>query len=158
MLGAMSRDRDTQTVVTIGIGIGVGYAIYRLLQGGAPAGAGPGSNERGSASATWPTRAPAEVPIEAPAVSAPAPARPPDVRPVEIRVQPSSSNPTQAIVEMEGRIVSVGELIARIDAGGRRDVLVAVRGDTREGGWTEIRDALLFSGIQISLRQPAARI
>jgi len=61
----------------------------------------------------------------------------------------------QPIAE-QGRVVSVGDLIARIDAGRRGDVLVTVRGDTREGGWTEIRDALAFMGIQILLRQTSA--
>jgi hypothetical protein len=57
-----------------------------------------------------------------------------------------------AVIELAGRVISVGELTARIDAGGRRDVLVTVTGDTRTGAWEEIRDALTFAGIQISLR------
>jgi len=69
-------------------------------------------------------------------------------------VRPSLTDPTEAAIEMEGRIVSIGELIARIDAGKRRDVLVTVRGDTRQGALAAIRDALTFMGIQVSVREP----
>ena len=69
-------------------------------------------------------------------------------------MRPSLTDPTEAAIEMEGRIVSIGELIARIDAGKRRDVLVTVRGDTRQGALAAIRDALTFMGIQVSVREP----
>lgn len=69
-------------------------------------------------------------------------------------MRPSPIDPTKAVIEMEGRIISVGDLIARIDAGKRRDVLVTLRGDTRYGAWREISEALEFSGIQIGLHRP----
>lgn len=67
-------------------------------------------------------------------------------------MRPLEADPSVTVIEMEGRIVSVGELADRIGAGGRRDVSVSVRGDARQGGWEEIRRALDFLGIQILLR------
>jgi hypothetical protein len=72
-----------------------------------------------------------------------------DQQAVSIIVRPSPTDPMRAVIVMEGRDVTVGELIARIDAGGRRDVLVTVTGDTVQGAWDEIHDALQFAGIQI---------
>ena len=127
----MSQDQEIPTSLKIGVGLGIAYALYRLglAIGGkkAPAGTSGGDPRK-------------------------PPPRPRDTKPIEIRVRPSPANPRSAVIEMEGRIISVGDLIARIDAGGRRDVLVTVTGDTRTGAWDEIRDMLAFAGIQISLR------
>ncbi len=97
------------------------------------------------------------VPVPAPAIAPPRPHDTQlDTQPIEIRVLPSSTDSMKAVIEMEGRIVSVGDLIARIDAGKRRDVVATVSGATRHGAWSEIREALKFAGIRIGLRQPLA--
>jgi hypothetical protein len=161
MLVPMDRDREVPTIVKLGIGVGLGYALYRLLEF-AGGDLGPGTRRAGVAIRlpAVPSRPPADrrtavPPIEvAPVVEIPSPVRPRDEQPVEVRVRPSPIDPSITVIEMDGRFVSVGELIARIDEGGRRDVVVAVTGDAREGGWREIRDALGFAGIEISLRQP----
>ena len=144
----MGRDREIPTSIKVGVGVGVAYLLYRLLGTGSGLGSGTGM---GRGMGRDPSRIPGvPAPTPAPVV---APTQPPDTQPVEIRVHPSPTDPTRAVIEMEGRIVSAGNLIARIGAGKRRDVLVTVRGDTRAGAWSEIRDALEFAGIRIGLRQ-----
>jgi hypothetical protein len=147
----MDREQEIPTSLKIGLGIGIAYALYRLglslstRAGGAPGGA--------TTSAPEPSVATAQIPARTP--GAPArilPTHPHDTRPVEIRVRPSPTDPRAAVIELTGRVLSIGDLIARIDAGGRRDVLVTVTGDTRTGAWEEIREALTFAGIQISAR------
>lgn len=131
------RDRDDGVgtgILKLGLGMGVGFAIYMLVGGTGGFGFG-----RGAGAGTGPGPA--------------APPRPRDAQPVEILVRPSPSDPKKAVIETEGKIVSVGDLIARIDAGGRRDVRVKVRGDTIQGAWDEIHDALGSAGLQIFMQQ-----
>ncbi len=78
--------------------------------------------------------------------------RPRDAQPVLIRVRPAD-DPTRAVIEMEGRVVLVPDLVARIRAGGRQDVLVVVRGDTIQRAWDDVRVALELAGIQVVIRQ-----
>jgi hypothetical protein len=121
------RSRDQMPgVVKLGLGVGLGYLLYKLLGGGG-FGFGPGE----------------------------VPSRPHDEQPIEVRIRPVPADSTKAEIALEGRIVSLGELIARIRVGGRRDVLVALRGDTRQGAWDEIREALESAGIQIVRKQAA---
>lgn len=141
MVVVNGRDRDDGVgmgILKLGLGAGVGFAIFMLVSGtggfGFGRGGGPG------------------VPAGPPA----APPRPPDTKPVEVRVKPSATDPKKAVIELEGKVISVGDLVARIGAGGRHDVLVTVRGDTIQGAWDEIRNALVSAGIQISIRQPSA--
>lgn len=132
------RNRDeVPGLVKLGLGFGVGFGLYMLIAriGGFGLGRGHGRASAGPAGPAAPTRSR-------------------DEQAVEIRVKPSPIDPKKAVIEMEGKIVTAGELIARIDAGGRRDVLVSVRGDTIQGAWDEIHDALVFAGIRIALRQP----
>jgi hypothetical protein len=177
-----SDDEDegsaTSATVKLGVGVGVGYLIYRLLSargggqgpglGGGPGavpGGGPGGG-RGNGGgrpgeAPWGSTLSAPRPTQDPGfdplVSPPSPLpRAHDVVPIEARVRPSPTDPAKTVLEVEGRILSIGDLVARIDAGGRRDVIIAVRGDAQQGGWEEIRDALGFAGIRILLRTPAA--
>lgn len=143
----MDREYEIPTSLKIGLGIGIAYALYRLGL----------SLHAGGATTDAPSTPPGSPTGQAPAraTNLPArliPTRPRDTKPVEIRVRPSPTDPHVAVIELAGRVISVGELTARIDAGGRRDVLVTVTGDTRTGAWEEIRDALTFAGIQISLR------
>lgn len=161
----MGREPETPTLVKIGVFAGLSYGIYRLLCWADGLGGEGQATTTGPAHArvpwSWPSRTTAPAPPVAsappapPATPAPAPRpRPPDPSPLEVLVRPSDADPRQTVIEAEGRALSVGDLIARIDAGGRRDVRVAVRGDTRQGGWVEIREALAFAGIQVLLRLP----
>lgn len=143
----MERDHEISTGVKLSVGVGVAFLLYWLLWTGGRSGRGTGSVPGTSAAPGSLSPVPGISAV--PAVVLP---RPRDTQPVEILVHPSSTDPTRAVIEMEGRVVSVSVLIARIDAGKRRDVRVTVRGDTREGGWMEIRDALEFAGIQILRR------
>lgn len=136
----MARD-DTPTAVKFGLGVVAGYAFYRLLGwfGGGPglSGGAPGSGD-GAGSGTPPPPPP--------------PKRTPDLQPLVVLVKPSPMNPAGAVLEAEGHPLSVGQLIARIDAGGRKDVAITVRGDVVESSWREIRQALEAMGIQILVR------
>ncbi len=152
----MVRDREMPDVaklgIGLGIGVGIGYLLSRLFGVGGGGPPWPGAGRRADAGHGLPAPA---VPARPPALmpASPVPARPRDEVPVEIRVRPSATDPEMTVIEMEGRVVSVGELADRVGAGGRRDVRVTVRGDARQGGWEEIRQALEFLGIQILLRQ-----
>lgn len=137
----MGHEHKVLTSLKVGLGIGVAYLLYGLLSPKDSRGSGPGNLR---------TRAD----LSLPRASVPAPKRFEDRLPIEIRVRPAASDPAKTVVEMEGKVITVGDLIARIDAGKRRDVRVTVRGDTREEGWAEIRAALGFAGIQIWLRPP----
>jgi len=141
----MRGERKAPAILKFGLGVGIGYALYRLLglagggggfgPGGAglgPGGSGPGSDGSGAG-------APATEP----------PARPLDSEAVQVRVRPSPNDPTRVIIEVEGRIVTVGELVERVNASGRRDVTVTVASDTRPEAWNELHEALNFLGIQL---------
>ncbi len=129
---ALSREIGTGVV-----GVGVGFVLYLLISG-----LGRGRSDGTGASAG-----------EGP--SPLTPPRPIDDQPVQVVVQPSPADPTKAVIKLEGRIVSVGDLVSRIDAGGRRDVSVTVTGDTTERAWIEIREALTFLGIHVFQRAPS---
>jgi hypothetical protein len=127
------RDReDGSGLVKLGLGFGVGLGLFMLFGGGGGFGFGRGSG---------------------PAATGPAPF-PPDTKPVEIRVRPSPTDPRTAIIEMEGTTISLPDLIARVNAGGRRDVVVTVSGVTREGAWQDIATALRSAGITIIRHDP----
>lgn len=135
--GMNGRDRDDGVgtgILKLGLGMGVGFAIYMLVGGTGGFGFG-----RNAGAGTGPGPA--------------APPRPRDTQPVEILVKPSPADPKKAVIETEGKIVTVDDLVARIAAGGRRDVLVKVRGDTIQGGWDDIHAALTSAGIQVSIWQ-----
>ena len=120
------------------LGAGIGFALYMMFGGRGGLGFGRGSGGLDAGGAGPGTAAP-----EAPA------ARMPDAQPIGVRVRPDPADPTKTSIELDGNLVSVAELIARIVGGGRRDVVVAVRGDTRQGGWEEIRQTLSSAGIQV---------
>jgi len=124
------RDRNGMGIVKLGLGAGIGFALYMLISGSGGFGFGRGA-DAGPA----------------------APPRPRDEKPIEVRVKPSPTDPQKAVIELEGQIVTANDLIARIIAGGRRDVLITVRGDTIQGAWDEIRGALAAAQIEVSLRQ-----
>jgi hypothetical protein len=138
------RDRDgVPGVVKLGLGVGVGLAIYMLFGGSGGFGLGRGGGfGRGEAAPAGPPQAPT------------APPRPPDAIPIEVRVKPSPTDPKQGVIELEGKIVTVDDLVARIHEGGRRDVVVVVRGDTIQGAWDKIHDAIVAAGIEIVRRTP----
>ena len=127
------------------LGAGIGFALYMMFGGRGGLGFGRGSGGLGAGGASPGTAAP----------GAPA-ARMPDVQPIAVRVRPDPADPAKTAIELEGNLVSVAELIARIVAGGRRDVVVAVRGDTRQGGWEEIRQTLSSAGIQVIDQQASS--
>lgn len=152
MLTGVPRDREeTPFIVKAAVGAGLGYALYRLLgtRGQGDGGSGSGGR-RGHAAPTAPHPRP-EVPVRPP-TPAPTPVHRRDEQPVRVLVRPDDADPARAAVELDGRVVSVGELVARVDAGGRRDVVVSLRGDTRQGAWEELRSALAFAGVDVMLR------
>ena len=108
---------------------------------------GPGVPQRGSPS-KQPRRPNGPTPCKGPWAPSPhASPTPPGHKTHRDPRTPLTDKSTGAVIELAGRILSVSDLIARIDAGGRRDVLVTVTGDTRTGAWEEIREALVFAGI-----------
>ena len=115
------------------VGIGIGFALYMLISNF-------GLGGKGSASGGSQTSAPKTPP------------RARDQQPMEILVRPPAGDPKKAVIELEGRVISPGDLVARISAGGRRDVRVTVTGDTVQGAWDALRDALAFAGIQVLRR------
>jgi len=133
------RDRDGfgTSVLKLGLGVGIGFALYMLFGGKGGFGFGHGSSGLGAGGV-----GPGVVP-EAPSAAQP------DAQPIAVRIRPDPADPAKTAIELEGSLVSVAELIARIVRGGRRDVVVAVRGDVRQGGWEEIKQTLASAGIQV---------
>lgn len=131
----MSREDEISTGVVIGAGAAVGaaaYLLYRTLRAGGDGGwigAGVGAGRWAGADASS------------------------DAHPIRVLVRPSATHPDQTLIEMNGEILSASDLVHRIEDGRRRDVIVAVRGDTREEGWARIRDALALAGIRVLLQE-----
>jgi len=122
-----------KNLLKFGAGLGIGFALYMMFggKGGLGFGRGSGGLDSGGGGVV------------------PAGQRAPDTQPITVRVVPDPSDASKAAIELDGQFVSLADLIARIVSGGRHDVIVIVRGDTREGAAEQIRQTLTSAGIQI---------
>lgn len=144
MNGRDNSDGFGNGLVKLGLGVGIGFALYMMFGGRGGLGFGRGSGGidsggRGEGSGTGPAVQQA-----------------PDAQPISVRVVPDPSDVTKGAIELEGNLVGISDLIARIVAGGRHDVILIVRGDTRQGAVEQIQQTLTSAGIQIIDRQQPA--
>jgi hypothetical protein len=131
---AMSDDRDGfgTNVLKFGAGLGIGFALYMMFGGNLGLGFGRGAGGSGSGGGGM---------------------QPPrDAQPITARVIPDPADASKAVIDLEGQHVSVADLIGRVVAGGRHDVVLLIRGDVREGAAEQVRQTITSSGLQIVAR------
>lgn len=143
LMNGRNDDGFGKGLAKLTLGAGIGFALYMMFGGRGGLGFGRGSGGLGAGG-------------EGPGTGAPGPALQPDAQPIVVRIRPDPADSAKTAIEFEGKLVSVAELIARVVDGGRRDVVAAVRGDTRQGGWDEIRQTLSSAGIQVIDPQAAS--
>jgi len=138
MIRSMSDDRDGfgKSLLKVGAGFGIGFALYMMFGGNLGLGFGRGSGGLGAGGNSDGSGRGGTQPV-------------PDAQPITARVVPDPSDASKAVIELEGQQIGIADLIARIVTGGRRDVVLIVRGDTRQGAAEAIEQAVSSSGIQI---------
>lgn len=129
----MAESSAAEDVIKFGLGLGVGYGLYRLIR---DLGFGGGRGEaRGDGTAPGP----------------PTPSIPRDEQRLEfLMVGPTSpDNRKAAFRGPGGQLYALEEMIARIKAGGRADVLLRIRGDVISGPADEAEAEIKRAGIAL---------
>lgn len=137
------RNRDNgfgKGFAKLGLGMGIGFALYMMFGGRGGLGFGRGSGGLNAGRGEGPGTAP-----DASSTTQQAP----DAQPLSARIVPDPSNASKAVIDLEGNLVGIADLIARVITGGRRDVVIIVRGDTRHGAAQAIEQAITSAGIEI---------
>ena len=132
----MAENSAAGGVVKFGLGLGVGFGLYLLISNlGLGGGLGFGG-ERGDAGRGEAT---------------PPPPMPRDEQRLEfVMVAPTTlDNKTPAFRGPGDKIYSLDEMIARIKAGGRTDVLLKVRGDVISGPADDAETQIKQAGIDL---------
>lgn len=134
----MAENSAGGSVVKFGLGLGVGFGLYLLISnlglgGGLGFGGERGDAGRGEAAPT------------------PPPPMPRDEQRLEfVMVAPTTlDNKTPAFRGPGDKIYSLDEMIARIKAGGRTDVLLKVRGDVISGPADDAEAQITQAGIDL---------
>lgn len=162
----MANNSPAASVGKFGLGAGVGFALYLLISGlGLGRGRGEGRG-KGREPPSEPPR-PKEDEESAASTPTPTPPKPTPPRPKDLErltfvmTQPLAAepfNPMSFLLRAENRTYSLGGMIARVKAGGRSDVALKIRGDTRTGSGDEALAFLKESGIEVWEDKGAARV
>ena len=134
----MAANSSAETVSKLGVGIGVGFALYFLIRN---LGFGrEGGEARGEGAPVPPSvLVPPSVPM------------PRDAQRLEfVMIGPTTSDDKTSAFRGPGNtIYSLEELIARIKAGGRTDMILKVRGDVISGPANAAEAAIKRAGIDL---------
>ena len=136
----MSESSPAEAVVKFGLGLSLGFGLYLLIQnlgfgGGSGFGRGRGEARDEGASAVPPS--PSLLPRD-------------EQRLEFVMVLPTTrGDKTTAFRGPDGKIYALEEMIARIKAGGRIDVLLRVRGDVISGPADDAEAQIKQAGIDL---------
>ena len=136
----MAESSAAEGMVKFGLGLGVGYGLCLLIQNlglGGGFGGGRGEARGDGTSPALPGSSPPSIPRD-------------EQRLEFLMVGPTTPNNKKATFRGPGgQIYSLEEMIARIKAGGRTDVLLRVRGDVISGPTDNAEAEIKQAGIDL---------
>lgn len=134
----MADNSAAETISKFGVGLGVGVALYFLIRNLGFGGGRGETQDEGTSAQPLPS-----------SILPPTPQTLRDAQRLEfVMVSPTSSaDKTMAFRGPDEVIYSLEEMITRIKAGGRSDMILKIRGDVITGAVTEAEAAIRRSGI-----------